>query len=90
MAHRWYEAGHPPFASLYEMLLSFVWTLAALTLVAEKKYAVKVIGTVTMAQTFIRHGSKSSTTKMRYGDVGSEFRGGVVLTGIALRCRLSR
>jgi cytochrome c-type biogenesis protein CcsB len=48
VAHRWYEAGHPPFASIYEMLLSFVWTLAALTLVAEKKYGVKVIGTVTM------------------------------------------
>ena len=43
VAHRWYEAGHPPFASVYEMLLSFVWTLAALTLVAEKKYGVKVI-----------------------------------------------
>jgi cytochrome c-type biogenesis protein CcsB len=48
VAHRWYVAGHPPFASVYEMLLSFVWTLAALTLVAEKKYGVKVIGTVTM------------------------------------------
>lgn len=48
VAHRWYEAGHPPFASVYEMLLSFVWTLAALTLVAEKKYGVRVIGTVTM------------------------------------------
>jgi cytochrome c-type biogenesis protein CcsB len=48
VAHRWYEAGHPPFASLYEMLLSFVWTLAALTLIAEKRYAVKVIGTITM------------------------------------------
>ncbi|MBZ5723018.1 MAG: cytochrome c biogenesis protein CcsA [Acidobacteriia bacterium] len=48
VAHRWYEAGHPPFASVYEMLLSFVWTLAALTLVAEKKFGVKVIGTVTM------------------------------------------
>src|SRR5271165_6404279 len=48
VAHRWYEAGHPPFSSVYEMLLSFVWTLAALTLVAEKKYHVKVIGTVTM------------------------------------------
>jgi len=48
VVHRWYEAGHPPFASVYEMLLSFVWTLAALTLVAEKKYGVKVIGTVTM------------------------------------------
>ena len=48
VAHRWYEAGHPPFASVYEMLLSFVWTLAALTIVAEKKYGVKVIGTVTM------------------------------------------
>src|SRR5215469_10788354 len=48
VAHRWYDAGHPPFASIYEMLLSFVWTLAALTLVAETKYRVKVIGTVTM------------------------------------------
>jgi cytochrome c-type biogenesis protein CcsB len=48
VAHRWYEAGHPPFASLYEMLLSFVWTLAALTLIAEKRYGVKVIGTITM------------------------------------------
>ena len=48
VAHRWYMAGHPPFASVYEMLLSFVWTLAVLTLVAEKKYGVKVIGTVTM------------------------------------------
>ena len=48
IAHRWYESGHAPFASVYEMLLSFVWTLAALTLVAEKKYGVKVIGTVTM------------------------------------------
>lgn len=48
VAHRWYEAGHPPFASVYEMLLSFVWTLAVLTLVVERKYGVKVIGTVTM------------------------------------------
>ena len=48
VAHRWYEAGHAPFATVYEMLLSFVWTLAVLTLVAEKKYHVKVIGTVTM------------------------------------------
>src|SRR3989442_7330609 len=48
VANRWYAAGHPPFASVYEMLLSFVWTLAALTLVAERKFGVKVIGTVTM------------------------------------------
>src|ERR1700689_2597124 len=48
VAHRWYEAGHPPFASIYEMLLMFVWTLAVLTLIAEQKYKVKVIGTVTM------------------------------------------
>jgi cytochrome c-type biogenesis protein CcsB len=46
--HRWYEAGHPPFASIYEMLLSFVWMLAVLTLIAEKKFDVRVIGTVTM------------------------------------------
>jgi ABC-type transport system involved in cytochrome c biogenesis permease subunit len=46
--HRWYIAGHPPFASIYEMLLSFVWTVAGLTLLAERRYGVKVIGTVTM------------------------------------------
>ena len=48
IGHRWYSAGHPPFASIYEMLLSFVWTLAVLTLVAQKRFGVKVIGTVTM------------------------------------------
>jgi len=48
VAHRWYVAGHPPFANIYEMLLSFVWTLVVLTLIAEKKFGVKVIGTVTM------------------------------------------
>jgi len=48
VAHRWLVAGHPPFASIYEMLLSFVWTLVVLTLIAEKRFGVKVIGTVTM------------------------------------------
>jgi len=48
VALRWYDAGHPPFTNVYEMLLSFVWTLAVLTLIVEKRYGVKVIGTVTM------------------------------------------
>ncbi|HMK29584.1 MAG TPA: cytochrome c biogenesis protein CcsA [Terriglobales bacterium] len=48
VGHRWYVAGHPPFANIYEMLLSFTWTIVALTLIAERKYGVKVIGTVTM------------------------------------------
>ncbi|HUK87004.1 MAG TPA: cytochrome c biogenesis protein CcsA [Terriglobales bacterium] len=47
-AHRWWTAGHPPFSSIYEMLLSFVWTLAALTILAERRFAVRVLGTVTM------------------------------------------
>ena len=46
--HRWYATGHPPIASIYEMLLSFVWTLAILTEVAERLYGVKLIGSVTM------------------------------------------
>ena len=46
--HRWYLAGHPPFSNIYEMLLSFVWTLAALTLFVERRYGMKLIGTVTM------------------------------------------
>jgi cytochrome c-type biogenesis protein CcsB len=53
VARRWYEAGHPPFASIYEMLLMFVWSLAVLTLVAEKKFGVKVIGTVTMPMAIV-------------------------------------
>ena len=48
VAHRWYLSGRPPFATIYEMLLSLVWTLALLTLVAEKKYGIKIIGSVTM------------------------------------------
>ncbi len=46
--HRWYIAGRPPFSNLYEMLLSFVWTVAALTLFAEKKFRVRIIGSITM------------------------------------------
>ena len=46
--HRWYTAGHPPFSSIYEMLLSFVWTLAALTLIVEWRYRVRMIGTITL------------------------------------------
>jgi len=48
VAHRWYLAGRPPFASIYEMLLSFVWTLALLTLITEKRFDVKIIGSITM------------------------------------------
>jgi cytochrome c-type biogenesis protein CcsB len=48
VAHRWILSGHPPFASVYEMLLSFVWTVALLTQVAERKYGVKLIGSITM------------------------------------------
>lgn len=48
VAHRWYLSGRPPFASIYEMLLSFVWTVALLTLVAEKKFGVQIIGSITM------------------------------------------
>src|ERR1700761_5223847 len=46
--HRWYVSGRPPFASIYEMLLSFVWTVALLTLIAEKKYGVRIVGSITM------------------------------------------
>jgi cytochrome c-type biogenesis protein CcsB len=48
VGHRWYLSGRPPFASIYEMLLSFVWTVALLTLVTEKKFGVKIIGSITM------------------------------------------
>jgi cytochrome c-type biogenesis protein CcsB len=48
VAHRWYLSGRPPFASIYEMLLSFVWAVAALTLFAEKKFGVRIIGSITM------------------------------------------
>ncbi|MFZ0705478.1 MAG: cytochrome c biogenesis protein CcsA [Candidatus Korobacteraceae bacterium] len=48
VAHRWYLAGRPPFANIYEMLLSFVWTVALLTLITEKKFGVKIIGSITM------------------------------------------
>jgi ABC-type transport system involved in cytochrome c biogenesis permease subunit len=47
-AHRWYSAGHAPFSSIYEMLLAFIWAVAALTLFVQRKYGVKVIGTITM------------------------------------------
>jgi cytochrome c-type biogenesis protein CcsB len=48
VGHRWHLSGRPPFASIYEMLLSFVWTVAILTLFTEKKFGVKIIGSITM------------------------------------------
>ncbi len=51
--HRWYLAGRPPFSNLYEMLLSFVWTVALLTILAERFYKVKIIGSVTMPLTVV-------------------------------------
>jgi cytochrome c-type biogenesis protein CcsB len=45
---RWRDAGHPPFANLHEMLLCSVWTLALLTLIAESKFGVRLIGAITM------------------------------------------
>ena len=53
VVHRWSIAGRPPFADMYEMLLSFVWTLALLTLIAEKAYKVKIIGSITMPITVV-------------------------------------
>jgi len=53
VAHRWVIAGRPPFSNMYEMLLSFVWTLALLTLIAEKAYKVKIIGSITMPITVV-------------------------------------
>ncbi|PSH04693.1 MAG: hypothetical protein CXZ00_04755 [Acidobacteria bacterium] len=53
VAHRWSIAGRPPFSNMYEMLLSFVWTLALMTLIAERQYKVKIIGSITMPITVI-------------------------------------
>jgi cytochrome c-type biogenesis protein CcsB len=53
VVHRWSVAGRPPFSNMYEMLLSFVWTLALLTLIAERAYKVKIIGSITMPITVV-------------------------------------
>jgi cytochrome c-type biogenesis protein CcsB len=53
VAHRWSVAGRPPFSNMYEMLLSFVWTLALLTLICERAYKVKIIGSITMPITVV-------------------------------------
>ncbi|MBV9086043.1 MAG: cytochrome c biogenesis protein CcsA [Acidobacteriaceae bacterium] len=47
-AHRWYIAGHAPFSNVYEMLLAFIWAIAALTIFIQWRWGVKVIGTITM------------------------------------------
>jgi cytochrome c-type biogenesis protein CcsB len=46
--HRWYISGHPPFSSIYEMLVSFTWMVAALTVFVDRRYRVRLVGTVTM------------------------------------------
>lgn len=48
VAHRWVVAGRPPLSSIYDMLLCFIWAVAALTVYVERRYRVRLIGTVTM------------------------------------------
>jgi cytochrome c-type biogenesis protein CcsB len=48
VGHRWYVAGHAPFSNIYEMLLAFTWTLAALTIWVEWRHRIRMVGTITM------------------------------------------
>ncbi len=41
---RWVEAGRPPFKSLYESLIFAVWTISLVSLAAEWRFKVRLIG----------------------------------------------
>ena len=41
---RWMEAGRPPFKSLYESLIFAVWTISLVSLIAEQKFGVRLVG----------------------------------------------
>ncbi len=41
---RWIEAGRPPFKSFYESLIFAVWTISLISVIAEMKFRVKLIG----------------------------------------------
>ncbi|MCB0521342.1 MAG: cytochrome c biogenesis protein CcsA [Lewinellaceae bacterium] len=44
IASRWIAAGRPPFKSLYESLVFAVWTISLVSLVAEWRFRVKLVG----------------------------------------------
>jgi len=41
---RWYAAGRPPFANLYESLIFFAWAIVLIYLISEFVYKLKIIG----------------------------------------------
>ncbi|MCF8246994.1 MAG: cytochrome c biogenesis protein CcsA [Saprospiraceae bacterium] len=44
VADRWIEAGRPPFKSLYESLIFAVWTVSLISLVAEWRFKIRLVG----------------------------------------------
>lgn len=44
IVHRWIEAGRPPFKSFYESLIFAVWTISLVSLIAERKFSIRLIG----------------------------------------------
>jgi cytochrome c-type biogenesis protein CcsB len=49
IVNRWMEAGRPPFKSFYESLIFAVWTTSLVSLAAEKKFGIKLIGLLSVA-----------------------------------------
>ena len=44
IASRWIEAGRPPFKSLYESLIFAVWTTSLVSIIAEQKFKIRLVG----------------------------------------------
>ena len=44
IVNRWIDAGRPPFKSFYESLIFATWTISLVSIVAELKFKVKLIG----------------------------------------------
>lgn len=52
LVYRAYEAGHAPFANLYESMLLFTWATVLGYLIMEFKYKLRIIGTFVMSIVF--------------------------------------
>ena len=53
LVYRAYEAGHAPFANLYESMLFFTWATVIGYLIMEFKYKFRIIGTFIMSIVFL-------------------------------------
>lgn len=60
---RWYIAGRPPFSNMFESLITFSWTIAAVCIFADLKYKIKSLSALVALMSLVALGYASLLDK---------------------------